>query len=99
MGEVTQLTNQPLRFSLRALLSIVTLSAFAFGGYAVNGMHGALCLFVSPVLATIGIQILGSLKGRRSFQKPFVALTGLGFILAAIGYFVWGCRSALPGRT
>lgn len=83
---------QPFHFSLKALLTVVTLAAISLGGYAVNGIHGALCFLVSPVLAAIGIQVIRSLEGRRSFQKPFVLITGLGFVGAAIGYFVWGLR-------
>lgn len=82
--------TQPIRFSLKALLSVATLTALALGGYVINGAMGAVCFFVSPIMATIGIQILASLEGRRPFQKTFVAVAGVGFLAGAIGYLLWG---------
>jgi len=79
---------KPIQFSLRALFFLTAQAAFTATGYAVGGFEGAVSLFLAPILVIIGVRVLLSLEGRRPFKRFFVAITGLGFLIAALAYLL-----------
>jgi hypothetical protein len=79
---------KPIQFSLRALFFLTAQVAFTATGYAVGGFEGAVSLFLAPILVIIGVRVLLSLEGRRPFKRFFVAITGLGFLIAALAYLL-----------
>lgn len=72
--------SAPIRFPLKSLFVVTTITALAAAGFAFDGVAGGVTLPVSAVLTVIGVGVLRALEGRRPVNRFFVAVAGAGLI-------------------